>query len=331
MNILKLRVLAVAAAVVACAFAVGQGHAQMKYPHKNVTLITHSSPGGGTDVYLREMVKHLGPIMGVSLAVQNVRGGSGAKAMAKMANSPADGSIFYGTTPTFINTSLLSKPKYTYKDLEPLVNIFLDPQVVYVRAESPFKSLKQVIEDAKARTGKQKWGTGTPGSLERQAREKLKKVAGVDVIVVTHDGGGDLLISVLNGTVDLGVAEVQELRGQLDAKKVRLIGSFTDTPLDNFPEVKTAKAQGIDMVVTKFRGIAGPKGLPRDVIKAWEAGIQKVLASPAFKKWYERGSLVPTFMPHAAYGKFIADYAKGQQAFFKEYGITKRKKKKKKK
>lgn len=324
MNILKPRFLTVAAAVLAGAFAAGQGDAQMGYPHKTVTLVTHSSPGGGTDVYLREMVKHLGPIMGADFAVQNVRGGSGSKAMAKLATSPADGSIFYGTTPTFINTSLLSKPQYTYKDLEPLVNIFLDPQVVYVRSDSPFKSLKAAIDDAKAKPGKQKWGTGTPGSLERQAMEKLKKVAGVDVIVVTHDGGGDLLISVLNGTVDLGVAEVQELRGQLDAKKVRLIGSFTDKPLDNFPEVQTARAQGIDMVVTKFRGIAGPKGLPADVIKAWEAGIQKVLADPAFKKWYEAGSLVPTFLPHAEYGKFIADFVMGQEAFFKEYGITKK-------
>jgi putative tricarboxylic transport membrane protein len=119
--------------------------ADIDYPHDTVTLVTHSSPGGGTDVFLREVIKHLGPIMGVNFVVENIRGGSGAAAMAALATAPADGSIFYGTTPTFINTSILSDVEYTYEDLEPLVNVFLDPQIVYTRADSPFDSLAEVI------------------------------------------------------------------------------------------------------------------------------------------------------------------------------------------
>ena len=98
-----------------------------EYPVKTVKLITHSSPGGGTDRFLRQAVGYLGPIMGVNFVVENVRGGSGAKAMAALAPAPADGVTFYGSTPTYINTSLLSKPEYTYKDLEPVVCVFLDP------------------------------------------------------------------------------------------------------------------------------------------------------------------------------------------------------------
>ena len=86
------------ATIAAVALATFSGTAlAQQYPHDVVTLVTHSREGGGTDVFLREMVKHLGPYLGADFVVQNVRGGSGAKAMAKLATSPADGSIFYGT------------------------------------------------------------------------------------------------------------------------------------------------------------------------------------------------------------------------------------------
>ena len=255
--------------------------ADVEYPLDTVTLITHSSPGGGTDVFLREMVKHLGPIMGVDFVVENVRGGSGAKAMAFLATSPADGSVFYGTTPTFINTSILSDVEYTYEDLEPLVNVFFDPQIVYTRADSPFNSLAEVIDNAHENPGQQKWGVSTPGSLDRQVMEKMKAITGTDPVIVTHEGGGDLLINVLNGTLDVGIGEIQELRGQIDAGEVKLLASYTADRLDTFPDLQTAREQGIDLVVDKFRGLAGPKGLPEDIIAAWETAIPALLEDPS--------------------------------------------------
>jgi len=298
-----------------------------EYPHKTVTLITHSKAGGGTDIFLREMTKHLGKVMGANFVVENVRGGSGAKAMAKLATSPADGSIFYGTTPTFINTSLLSKPKYTYKNLEPVTNVFLDPQIVYVRSQSSFKNIKEVVAAAKKDALSVKFGVTTPGSLDRQVMEKFKSLTGVKSPVITHDGGGELLISVLNGTVSLGIGEIQELSGQLEAGKVRIITTYTKDRLKDFPDVMTAREQGIDLVINKFRGIAAPKGLPANIIAAWEKGIQDVLEVPAFKAWYSKSSLVPTYMNHDEYGKFINDFAEDQKEFFDKYNIKKKKKK----
>jgi tripartite-type tricarboxylate transporter receptor subunit TctC len=297
--------------------------AQTKYPLDKILLITHSSPGGGTDVYLREMAGYIAKAMGVDIAVENVRGGSGAKAIAKLATSPADGSIFYGATPTYINMSLLAKPEYTYANTEPVVNFFLDPQVIYVRKDSPLNSFSDVIAAAKANPGKQKWGTGTPASLERQALEKFKKLAGVDVGIITHDGGGDMMINVLNGTLELGIGEIQEIKGQLDAGELRIIGTFTKDRLEDYPDVGTAREAGVDMVVNKFRGLVGPKGLPADVIKAWEEAIPKVMADPDFKKWYRNAALVPTFMTHAEFVPFVDDVVAEQAAFFKEYGVTK--------
>lgn len=294
---------------------------EVKYPVEHVTLVTHSSPGGGTDVYLREMIAFLDKAMTADFTVENVKGGSGAKAIAKVATSKADGSIFYGATPTFINMSLLSNPEYSYKDIEPVVNFFLDPQVIYVIKDSPFHSLQDVIAAAKAAPGTMAWGTGTPAALERQAMEKLKKLAGVDVTIVTHDGGGDMMINVLNGTLALGIGEVQEIRGQLDAGEVRIISVLTENRLAQFPDAKTAREEGIDMVVNKFRGLVGPKGLPDDVIKAWEAAVPMVLEDPEFKKWYEDAALIPAYMTHDKFVPFMQSVVDEQAAFFKEYGI----------
>ncbi|HUS53843.1 MAG TPA: tripartite tricarboxylate transporter substrate binding protein [Thermohalobaculum sp.] len=319
----QFRTLAVAAfaATAAIASLAGSATAQ-SYPHETVTLITHSKQGGGTDVFLRAMTPFLGKYLGANFVVENVRGGSGAKAMAKLATAPADGAIFYGTTPTFINTSLLSKPDFTFKDLSGVANVFLDPQIVYVRAESPYNSVQEIVDVALASPGTMKFGVTTPGSLDRQVMEKFKALTGVVAPVITHDGGGELLISVLNGTVDLGIGEIQELSAQLAAGKVRVITTYTKDRLADFPDVMTAREQGIDLVINKFRGIAGPKGLPDDIYAKWETAIQGVLEDAEFKAWYSAQSLVPFYMGHTEYDAFLADFAADQELFFKEYGIT---------
>ena len=316
----KLKALAFAASALAAAAVATPGTAQ-DYPVDPIVIITHSSPGGGSDVYLREMSKFLVKALGTDVVVENVTGGSSAKAIAKLATSKADGGTFYGATPVYINMSLLSNPEYGAKDTEPVVNFFLDPQVVYVRKDSPLHSLADVVAAAKANPGTQKWGTGTPAALERGALEKFKKMAGVDITIVTHDGGGDMMVNVLNGSLDLGIGEVQEFRGQLDAGEVRVIGVFSDERLREFPDVMTAKETGYDLVIKKFRGLIGPKGLPDDVIAAWEAAIPKVLEDPEFKKWYEAQSLIPAYMPHADFVPFVASVIAEQDAFFTEYGI----------
>ncbi len=310
-----------AVALSAAIMAIGLGPlAAQTYPVKTVTLVTHSSPGGGSDVFLRELAKYLAPELGVDVVVDNVSGGSGAKAMAHMAAQPADGSVFYATTPTFIYTSLLSKPDKTYKDLEPLVNVFEDPEVIYTAASSPVQTIEDAIKGAKEQ--RVSWGAANPNSLERQALEQLKKVAGVDVGIVSYEGGGDMMLNVLNGTLQIGVGEIQEIRSQLDSGEVRLVASLGDERLANYPDVPTAKESGYDVSVRKFRGLAGPKGLPADVIAIWEKAIPALLENPEYKKAYSEASLLPDFVPHAEYGPFIDTFAAETESYLKEAGIT---------
>jgi tripartite-type tricarboxylate transporter receptor subunit TctC len=291
------------------------------YPHQVVTLVTHSSPGGGSDVFLREMSKHLGKYIKATFVVENVQGGSGARAMSRLATAKPDGSVLYATTPTYIYTSLMSKPANTYRDLEPLVNVFTDAEVVYTRVDAPFKDLKEVIAHAKDKRGR--WGVANPASLERMAAERLKQASGVNAAVVSHEGGGDMMINVLNGTLDIGIGEVQEIRSQLEGKKVRILATFNAERLPDFPDVPTVKESGYDVVLNKFRGLAGPKGLPADVIAAWEKAVPQLLKDPEYRKVYGAESLVPNFISHDAYVKFVNEFATTSESFLKETGAVK--------
>jgi tripartite-type tricarboxylate transporter receptor subunit TctC len=289
------------------------------YPVSTVKLVTHSSPGGGTDVYLRELLPYLQPYMGATVIVDNVTGGSGAKAMSFVASAKPDGGTFYGTTPTYVYTSLLSKPQATYQDLEPLVNLFNDPEIIYTATDSRFQTLQDVMDAAKS--GRGTWGAANPASLERQILEQIKAKTGANATIVTFEGGGDMQINVLNHTLDIGVGEIGEIRAQLDAKKVRMLAVVGDKRLDQFPDLKTAKEQGVDVAATKFRGLAGPKGLPPEVIAAWEAAIPKLLADPKYQKIYTDNALQPNFMKHDDYVKFIAQFGGDTEDFLKKSGV----------
>ncbi len=283
--------------------------------------MTHSSPGGGSDVFLRELSKYLGKYVDATFIVENAQGGSGAKAIARTASAPPDGSVFYATTPTYIYTSLLSKPPKTYKDLDPLVNVFADSEVVFTRSDGPFKTLQDVIDHAKKERGK--WGAANPASLERQAAEQLKRAAGVNAAIVTHEGGGDMMLNVLNGTLDIGVGEIAELRSQIDAGKLRVLATFNPERLTERPDIPTVRESGFNVELVKFRGLAGPKGIPDNVTAIWDEAIQQVLADPDYKKTYTEEVLVPKFIAHKDYPAFINGFADTTEGFLKETGAIK--------
>jgi tripartite-type tricarboxylate transporter receptor subunit TctC len=318
MRRLVIGLIAAAASAVAGLSAYAQ---PMPYPHKVVTLVTHSSPGAGSDVFLRELAKQLPRYIDATFVVENAQGGSGARAMTRLATAKPDGSIFYATTPTYVFTSLLSKPQHSYKDLQPLVNFFADPTLLYTRADGPFRSLEDVIRTAREKRGR--WGASTPASMERQAAERLRKAADVNAAVVSHDGGGELVLNVLNGTLDVGVGEYVELRPQIEAGKLRVLATFTEKRVEAFPDVPTVKELGHNVVLRKYRGLAGPPGLPADIVATWEKAVQQLLKDPEYLKIVQGEALQPDFMPQQAYAAFINQFAQEADAFFRENGVIK--------
>ena len=293
---------------------------QSRYPTKPVVLVTHSSPGAGGDVFLRNLAKHLEGIVPVPLVVENRPGGASARAVAYVATSPKDGYVLYGATPTMLQTPLLTKTQYSYLDLQPVANVFFDPMLLYVRAESPWKSLKEVVDEAVRRPGQIRFGAATPGSLEHMIAYHLMSVAKVRVQPVTFEGGGDLLVAVLGGHVDLGVGEYAEIASQVQAGKVRVLNSFTEQRIPG-TTIPTARELGFPVVVEKFRGLLGPKGMEPEAVAFWEGAIQQVLRKPSYQTYYRSVYLVPAYMDHVQFRLYLDRMNMTLRRYLKSIGL----------
>jgi tripartite-type tricarboxylate transporter receptor subunit TctC len=294
--------------------------AQGDYPTKPVTLVTHSSPGAGGDLFLRHLAKYLQEIVEVPLVVENRAGGASATAVSYIANSPADGYRLYGSTPTSLQTPILTKTRHSYRDLDPIANVFFDPMILYVREDSPWKTLGDIVQAARGRPGELLFGAAIPGSVEHMIIHQVQAVANIQAQPVTFEGGGELLLSVLGGHVDIGIGEFQEVVSQVGAGQVRAICSFTEETIPD-SDLPTAQEQGFDIVVEKFRGLLGPKGLPPEVIAFWEDAVQKVLEDPAFKKFYKSIYMIPAFKDHQEYQRYLDERDRSLRDYMKEIGI----------
>ena len=293
------------------------------YPVDTVTLTTHSKPGSGSDLFLRKLSAALSKEMGINFVIDYWNGGSGAKAMAQLAASKPDGSVFYATTPTHINTSLLSNPAVSYKDIDYVANVFFDPEIIYTLSSSPFNTMKDAVKASKAAPGTQVWGGSTPGSLERQILERINRHADAKAIIVPHDDGSGLLINVLNGTVALGVGELQEVQSYLQAGKMKVIGAYYPERLEMLPDVPTVEEMGLDeKPIRKFRGLAAPKGVPAETAAKLGKAIDKVLKDEEFIKVYRADNLIPGYMDQEEYRAFMANFVKEEREFIKEFGVT---------
>ena len=176
-----------------------------------------------------------------------------------------------------------------------------------------------MIDTARERRGR--WGASTPASLERQALEQLKRAAGITPAIVTHEGGGDLMLNVLNGTLDIGVGEAQEIRSQLEADRLRVLAVFSAERMQELPSVPTVSELGYDLVLTKFRGLAGPKDTPIEIILALENAIQRLLNDPDYRDIYEDEMLTARYMSHEDFSDFIALFSSNTESFLRDTGV----------
>jgi putative tricarboxylic transport membrane protein len=199
--------------------------------------------------------------------------------------------------------------------------VFFDPMILYVKADSPWKTLPDIVNAAKAKPGQIKFGAATPGSVEHMIAHQVQKVAKVQVQPVTFEGGGDLLLAVLGGHVDLGIGEFAEVASQVEARQVRVINSFTENRLPR-STIPTAKEQGVEIVVTKFRGLLGPKGMDPNAVAYWEQAVKRVLDKPAYKQYYDSVYLLPGYMDRTQYRAYLDRMNQTLRRYLKEIGVV---------
>ena len=237
----------------------------------------------------------------------NKPGGNGAVAAAAIAERKDDPHTIGLVTSVWIAGPLTSsEAKVTLHDLKPVACLLLDPAVFAVRADSPYKTLQDFIEAAKAQPGQLKQSGGSVTSRDNIIRQSLQHATGARWAFVSFPGGGERLAALLGGHVDIMVIEPQEAGEQVRAGKMRVLArTERHARCPVIPDVPTLKEAGYDVKPTpQIRAVVAPPGCQRSVAY-WEDRFAKLRATPSWKKYVEDNQLEDHFTNSAELAKMI--------------------------
>jgi len=314
---------AVALSIAALAIA-APAAAQWK-PTKPVDLIVHTGPGGGSDILARAMVTMIEKekLVPVRINVLNKSGGNGAVAAAALVEKKGDGNTIGLITSVWIAGPLTSsEAKVTVHDLKPIAQLLLEPAVFVVRADSPYKTLKDFIEVAKAKPGALKQSGGSVTSRDNIIRLSLQHATGAKWAYVSFQGGGERLAALLGGHVDIMVIEPQEAGEQVRAGKLRVLTQLTEKRLSGWPDVPTLKEAGYDVAMTpQIRAVVAPPEQPADASMYWENTFDRLRKTESWKKYVHDNQLEESFADGATLKKTMVEIEKQLKDAYTQAGI----------
>ena len=311
-------------AITAMASLTGAAHAQWK-PTKPVDVIVHTAPGGGNDLLARAVAQMLEKekLLPVRMQVVNKPGGNGAVAAAAIAERKGDShTIGFITSVWIANPLTTSEAKVTLHDLTPVARLLLEPAVFAVRADSPYKTLKDFIDAAKAKPGELKQSGGSVTSRDNIVRQQLQQNTGAKWAFVSFQGGGERLAALLGGHVDMMVIEPQEAGEQIRAGKLRVLAQIADTPLPGYPNTPTLKQAGFDIVATpQIRAVVAPPAIPKEALAYYEDLFNKLRQTASWKKYVADNQLEDSYAGGADLAKAIEAIEKDMRTQFQLAGM----------
>ncbi len=223
-----------AGCAVVLAFSAATASAQEeKFPSKPISMVTHAGPGGGTDITTRMMMVAASKPIGQELTVVSKTGGSGTVSLQYAMTQPKDGHTVLTITQSHIFQILQEKVPLKIDDLVGVARATLDPQVIAVKADSPIKDLKGLIEASKAKQGGLKWGTTFVGGIDHVAIHNFAKAAsGIPYVVVPFRGGGDIVTNLVGGNLDVALLNYAEGETQFKANQIRAIATLDEKRIE---------------------------------------------------------------------------------------------------
>jgi putative tricarboxylic transport membrane protein len=295
-----------AAILIAALAASGEAHAQ--YPERGLTLIVPYGAGGGTDITARLLARDLEPVLGKPVTVENRAGGGGWVGWGALAAARPDGYMLGYLNVPSLYAGYLDRQYNRRESLEsftPLMNHVIDYNVWAVKADSPFKSLKEVIDAAKKAPDTITITGFGAGGDDHIAILGVEAETGTKFVVVHHKSTAEAKTQVLGGHVQVLAANVSEVAEEVKAGQVRMLGVMASERSRFLPNVPTFKEQGLNQIWSVTRGIAGPAGLPKDVETKLVAGLEQVLNSKDHQQKAEQLSLEPKVIKGEDYRKFL--------------------------
>ena len=258
------------------------------YPTKTLRVIVPFPAAGGTDIIAREVTNKLSSTLGWTIVVENKPGSGGNLGVDAAAKSPADGyTIALGQTSNLaINPTLFSKMPYdSVKDLTPVVLVASAPLVLVVGADSPLKTLADVVSASKAKPASLNFASSGNGTVAHLASELFQKTAGVKFTHIPYKGAAQAATDVVGGQVQLYMSSVPTLIGHIRSGKMRAIAVTSLSRVDDLPQVPTIAESGyIGFEAVTWFGFVAPTGVPKDIVMRLNTEINKALQAADVKK-----------------------------------------------
>lgn len=292
-----LRAAAFTAALASAAAPFAQAQPQQAaatYPSKPIHFVVPFPPGSGTDVGARFFARKLGELAGQPVIVENRAGANGFIAVKAVTSAPADGyTLLMGSNSTLATNVALFKqlPYDPVKDLAPVSTLMRSPIVLIVPANSPYKTLKDLIDAARAKPGQRTYASGS--AAYQLMGELFADKAGIQLLNVPYKGAPDAVNATLSGQTDLGFSDITATMELLRGGKIRALAIAADQRLAGLPDVPTAQEQGIGgFSADTWTGVAVAANTPKPVVDKLSDMFVKILAMPETREFYARQNVI---------------------------------------
>jgi tripartite-type tricarboxylate transporter receptor subunit TctC len=261
--------------------------------------------GTSADVTARVLAEGMGRQLGTQIVVVNRPGGGGAVGFKYAVQQAPDGHHLVWSSNAISTTFHTGMLSFDYQSFAPVARVQIETPLLFVRNEAPWKSLRDLLQQARAKPGTLTVGNSGFGSHTHLSSVWLFRAAGFEVVDVPF-GAAQVVPSLLGGHVDAVVQLPGALAGLVKAGTVRALVAMSGARDPFFPNVPTAREQGMDISAELWRGVVVPKGTPPQVIARLEDAVRRTVASPEFTRATEKLLVAPAFLPAAEFGKVIA-------------------------
>jgi putative tricarboxylic transport membrane protein len=277
----------------------------------NVKMMIPANPGGGWDTTGRALGKALQDSGAADTVTYDNKGGAaGALGLAQFVNgSKGDGNALMVMGAVMLGGLITGKPPVSLTQATPIARLSSEYNVFVLPANSPFKSMSEVIEQLKKDPGSVKWGGGSRGSTEHIAAAMIARDVGVDpskINYVAFRGGGEATAAILGGNVTIGGSGYSEFSEYIAAGKMRALAVTSDTRLKGV-DVPTLKEQGVNVVLGNWRGVYGAPGITAPQRAALTEMVLKAVKSKSWMDASAKNNWTPAVLTGAAFDKFVDD------------------------
>jgi len=280
--------------------------AQEAFPgRKPIEFVVLFPAGSSADVTARVLAEGVAKHLGTNIVVVNRPGGGGAVGYKYAAAQAADGHHLVWNSNSISTTHHTGMLPFDYRSFTPVARVQNETPVLFVRSEAPWKSLRDIVQYAQAQPGRLTVGNSGTGSHTHFSSVWLFRASGARVVDVPFNAA-QVVPSLLGGHVDAVVQLPGALAGLVKAGNVRALVALSGARDPAFPDVPTAREQGVNAVAELWRGVAVPNGTPPRVVARLEEAIRRTVESPEFVRAAEKLLVAPAFLPAAEFGKLIA-------------------------